>query len=148
MHKLDDSFWMAAGYFDLLKGYLRYKNVTNDVSVDAALTDLGIAAEGNAHRALDDARMTAEVFRAVFDRLDLERAQQYKDLYSNARERKAVKQAIRSLMLQKKTPTWELIFERYLKEKLKLDDPRKVAELQAYCEAEIAKAPQPPAPSS
>jgi len=147
MHKLDDSFWMAASYYDLLKGYLRYKNVTNDVSVDAALTDLGIAAEGNAHRALDDARMTAEVFRAIVEKLDLDRAQQYKDLYSNARERKAVKQAIRSLTLQKKTPTWEVIVERYLKDKVKLDDPRKAAELQAYYEAELEKAPQSSAPS-
>jgi inhibitor of KinA sporulation pathway (predicted exonuclease) len=143
MHKLDDTFWMAVNYYDLLKGYLRFRNVTNDVSVDAALTDLGITAEGNAHRALDDARMTAEVFRATFSKLDLERVQQYKDLYSNARERKVVKQAIRSLVLQKKTPTWELIVERYLKDKVKLDDPRKAAELEAYFEAEKDKAPQP-----
>jgi DNA polymerase III epsilon subunit-like protein len=108
------------------------------------LTDLGITAEGNAHRALDDARMTAEVFRATFPKLDLERVQQYKDLYSNARERKVVKQAIRSLVLQKKTPTWELIVERYLKDKVKLDSPRKAAELEAYFEAEKDKAPQLP----
>ena len=142
MHKLDDTFWMTVHYYDLLKGYLRYRNVTNDVSVDAALTDLGITAEGNAHRALDDARMTAEVFRATADKLDLERVQQYKDLYSNARERKVVKQAIRSLMQQKKAPTWALIVERYLKDKVKLDDPRKADELEAFFEAEKDKLPQ------
>src|SRR5690606_10225397 len=144
--KLDDTFWMSAAYYDLLKGYLRYKGVSNDVSVDAAVADLGIEPAGNAHRALDDARMTAEVFRAIHDKLDLDRTQYYKDLYSNARERKAVQQAIRSLTLQKKTPSCEFVAERFLKDKVKLDDPRKAAELKAYFEAELEKAP-PAAPA-
>lgn len=101
MHKLDDSFWMAADYFDLLKGYIRYKNVTNDVSVEAALIDLEITAEGSAHRALDDARMTAEVFRKIFGELDFELKQQFKDMYTNAKERRMVKNAIRSMNAQK-----------------------------------------------
>src|SRR5690606_3198873 len=65
MHKMDDGYWLAADYYDLLKGFLRYKGLTNDVSVEAALLELGITPEGSAHRALDDARMTADIFRSV-----------------------------------------------------------------------------------
>ncbi|MDR6882038.1 3'-5' exonuclease [Bacillus sp. 3255] len=139
MHKLDDSYWMNADYFDLLKGYIRYKNVTNDVSVEAALLDLEIAAEGSAHRALDDARMTSLVFRAVFDKLDFARKQQYVDVYSNARERKLLKTAIRTITAQKQVPTWELIQEHYFTDKMALTDPRKIAELQALFDTEMAK---------
>ncbi|MUT64565.1 3'-5' exonuclease [Paenibacillus sp. NEAU-GSW1] len=142
MHKLDDSYWLSAPYFDLLKGYLRYKNVTNDVSVEAALLDLEITAEGTAHRALDDARMTAEVFRAVFNSLDFERAQYYKDTYTNAKERRLVKNAVRSMASQKAAPTWELLNEKYLKDKIELTDLRKIVELREIFEAELLKAPQ------
>lgn len=145
MHKLDDTYWMAARYFDLLKGYLRYKNVTNDVSVEAALADLGIASEGSAHRALDDARMTAEIFRAVFASMDFERTQQFKDTFSNAKERRMVKNAVRAMRTQKIAPQWELLAEKFLKDKVPLDDPRKVAELRELFEAEIRKSPQRPA---
>jgi inhibitor of KinA sporulation pathway (predicted exonuclease) len=139
MHKLDDASWMSIPYFDLLKGYLRYKNVTNDVSVEAALLDLGLASDGSAHRALDDARMTSEIFRAVYDALDFERIQYFKDVYSNAKERRMVKNAIRAMTLQKVAPTWDLLVERHFKDKVSLDDPRKLAELQEYFEAEAAK---------
>lgn len=139
MHKLDDAYWMAADYFDLLKGFLRYKKVTNDVSVDSALLDLQLEAEGTAHRALDDARMTAQVFRAIFHELDFEYTQQYKDMYSNAKERRMVKTAIKAMTAQKVVPQWELIMEHYFKDKVALDDPRKVLELQLYFESEMAK---------
>jgi len=139
MHKLDDSFWMAAPYFDLLKGYLRDKGLSNDVSVEAALAELGIPAQGTAHRALDDARMTAEVFRVLFPRIDFSQAKFYQDVYSNAKERRMVKNAIRSMGAQRKEPVWEAVAEQYLKGKVALDDPRKAAELQGYFELELAK---------
>ncbi|MCY9664593.1 exonuclease domain-containing protein [Paenibacillus alginolyticus] len=142
MHKLDDAYWMAASYFDLLKGFIRYKNVTNDVSVEAALLDLNITAEGSAHRALDDARMTAEVFRAIITELDFERKQQYIDVYANAKERRLVKTAIRAMTAQKVTPTWELLVEHYFADKVSLTDPRKVTELQTLFAAELMKEKQ------
>src|ERR1700730_10853974 len=37
MHKLDDAFWMTVQYYDLLKGFIRYKKLKNDVSVESAL---------------------------------------------------------------------------------------------------------------
>ncbi|AOZ91051.1 3'-5' exonuclease [Paenibacillus crassostreae] len=143
MHKLDDTYWMAANYFDLLKGYIRYKNVTNDVSVEGALQDLNIDPSGSAHRALDDARMTSEVFRAIFDKLSFEYTQQFKDVYSNAKERRLVKNAIRSMTLQKLPLTWENLHDRYLKEKVTLEDPRKLKELQQYFTTELTKEKQP-----
>lgn len=144
MHKLDDAYWMAANYYDLLKGFLRYKNVTNDVSVEAALIDLHIEAEGSAHRALDDARMTAEIFRKIFSQLDFEYTQQYKDLYSNAKERRMVKNSIRAMQAQKVAPKWELLVA-HLADKLSLEDPRKAAELQQYFEAELVRGQKQPA---
>ncbi|TJY39637.1 exonuclease domain-containing protein [Cohnella pontilimi] len=137
MHKLNDADWLAASYFDLLKGYIRYKNVTNDVSVEAALADLGISAEGSAHRALDDARMTAEVFRKLFAELDLERTQQYKDTYTNSKERRLVKSAVRTMMRQNKSPDWDQFVEHYLTGKVDLTDRRKAAELKAYFAEEM-----------
>lgn len=139
MHKLDDAYWLAVPYFDLLKGYLRYKGVTNDVSVEAALADLGIEDEGSAHRALDDARMTARVMRAIFDHLDWMRTQQYKDTYSNAKERRLVKNAVRMMVARKTSLSWEQVAEQFLAGKVDLADARKAAELQAYFQAEQAK---------
>ncbi|RED54935.1 3'-5' exonuclease [Cohnella lupini] len=140
MHKLDDAYWLAAPYFDLLKGFLRYKKVTNDVSVEAALLDLNISAEGSAHRALDDARMTSEVFRAVFNELDFEYNQHYKDQFSNSKERRLIKNAIRTMTVQKKLLEWELFVESYLASKVDLADERKLAELRDYYSSEIVKA--------
>ncbi len=144
MHKLDDAYWTAIPYFDLLKGYIRYKNVTNDVSVEAALAELGISNEGSAHRALDDARMTGDIFRAVFEHLDFGRTQYYKDVYSNAKERRMVKNAVRTMAIQKQPQTWDVLVEKFLKDKVNLDDPRKVAELEAYFAAEVAARAQKP----
>jgi Inhibitor of the KinA pathway to sporulation, predicted exonuclease len=147
MHKLDDSLWLSIDYFDLLKGYLRYKNITNDVSVEAALADLNLVSNGNAHRALDDAIMTADVFRAIFDHLDLDTyKQKYKDLYTNAKERRMVKNAVRAMRTQKAAPTWELLVSKHLEGKIALTDPRKEAELKEYFEAEAAKLPPRQAP--
>lgn len=137
MHKLDDSFWLSADYFDLLKGFLRYRNLTNDVSVEGALAELGIPSAGSAHRALDDARMTAEVFRTVFHGLDFAAVQQFKDVYSNAKERRLVKVAVRNMVAQKIVPQWDIVVEQYLKDKVSLDDPRKLAELQLYFAAAV-----------
>ncbi|MBW7473779.1 exonuclease domain-containing protein [Paenibacillus oenotherae] len=137
MHKLDDSFWLSVDYFDLLKGFLRAKNLTNDVSVEGALLELGIPMTGSAHRALDDARMTADVFRNVIDGLDFSHIQQFKDVYSNAKERRMVKVAVRNIYAQKKIPVWEAVVEHYLKDKISLDDPRKIAELQHYFADEV-----------
>ncbi|QHT63974.1 exonuclease domain-containing protein [Paenibacillus lycopersici] len=149
MHGLDDAYWLGVHYYDLLKGYIRYKGVTNDVSVENALADLGITAEDNqAHRALDDARMTADIFRAVFDKLDFGRIQQYVDVYSNAKERKLVKNAIRIIAAQKVKPTWPLIVEHVLTGKIATDDERKMAELEAYFDAEMAKSPSKPRPAA
>ncbi|OAB37057.1 DNA polymerase III [Paenibacillus macquariensis subsp. defensor] len=139
MHKMDDAFWMSANYFDLLKGFVRYKNITNDVSVEGALLDLNIAPSGSAHRALDDAKMTSEVFRAIFDKLDFAHTQQFVDVYSNAKERRLVKNSIRSMTLQKIPLTWENLFERFLLNKASLEDPRKLTELQEYFNVEINK---------
>lgn len=139
MHKLDDEYWTAIPYFDLLKGYIRHKNVTNDVSVEAALLDLGIESTGSAHRALDDANMTAEIFRAVYPHLELDRLQQFKDTYTNAKERRMVKNAVRTMRARKIAPRWELLVEQFLKDKVALTDPRKEAELKTYFESEVAK---------
>jgi len=148
MHKLDDGYWMSAVYYDLLKIYLRSRGLTNDVSVEAALADLGIPSEGSAHRALDDARMTAEIFRKTFGALDpVTDAKQYKDTFSNAKERRTVKNAIRLAQSQKFALNWELLTEHVLAGKIDLTDPRKAAELKAYFEAEAAKAPKPKKPA-
>lgn len=144
MHKLDDAFWLGTDYFDLLKGFLRVRGLTNDVSVEAALTDLGLTGEGSAHRALDDARMTADIFRAVYPQLDFSYVQRYKDTFSNSKERRLVKNNIRSFRSQKVPQTWESFVEHMLKDKIKgLDNPKKAAELQAYFDIEIAKKPEP-----
>lgn len=138
MHKLDDAFWMNLRYYDLLKGYLRYKGVNNDVSVEAALADLGIPQEGSAHRALDDAKMTAEVFRTLFRDLDLDRTQQYKDTFSNSKERRMVKNAVRAMKAQRLDLQWEVAVERFLAGKIDLSDPRKDAELQEHFSSLLA----------
>ncbi|WP_379132000.1 exonuclease domain-containing protein [Paenibacillus sp. sgz500958] len=139
MHKMDDSYWMAATYFDLLKGVLRARSLTNDISVEAAMALFELEPSGSAHRALDDAKMTAEIFRAVFDELDFSRSQLYKDQFSNARERKTVKIAIKAITAQKVVPTWDLIAEHYFPDKTVLADPRKLAELQEYFAAQFTK---------
>ncbi|WP_206109991.1 3'-5' exonuclease [Paenibacillus albicereus] len=149
MHKLDDAYWLQADYYDLLKIYLRTRGLTNDVSVEKALEELGIPAEGSAHRALDDARMTAEIFRRVFPEIMPEAdVRRYKDTYSNAKERRMVKNAIRTLHALKIAPTWELVADKLAKAKVDLDNVKKAAELKAYYEVEAAKPvkPRPPRP--
>ncbi|MDB4866949.1 MAG: polymerase [Cohnella sp.] len=142
MHKLDEAYWLAVPYFDLLKGFLRYKKITNDVSVEAALQDLGIMTEGSAHRALDDARMTSDIFRKIFGGLDFELSQQFKDSYTNAKERRWVKDAVRTMLARKIVPEWPLFVEHYLAGKPALTDSKKVAELQEHFAAEVARVQQ------
>lgn len=139
MHKLDDAYWMNTDYFDLLKGYLRHKGLKNDVSVEAALQELGIEADGAAHRALDDARMTAEIFRRIYEELDLSMKQRYKDQFSNAKERRLVRTAIQSITAQKIKPEWSLVLDHFLNGKIALEDARKLDELRQYYETEVAK---------
>ncbi|MFC4601035.1 exonuclease domain-containing protein [Cohnella hongkongensis] len=139
MHKLNEAYWTGLHYFDLLKGYLRYKKVSNDVSVEAALQELNLVPEGSAHRALDDARMTSEVFRKIFAELDFSLKQQYKDQFSNSKERRLVKNAVRTMLAQKKPQTWEAFAESELAAKIPLTDPRKTAELRDYFLAELEK---------
>jgi inhibitor of KinA sporulation pathway (predicted exonuclease) len=144
MHKLDDSFWLNNDYYDLLKGFLRCKGLTNDVSVEAALTDLGLSSDGSAHRALDDARMTADIFRAVYQQLDFSYVTRYKDTFSNSKERRLIKNNIRFFRSQKVPQTWESFLEHVLKDKINgLENPKKREELQACFEAEMAKKPIP-----
>ncbi|MBH5318918.1 exonuclease domain-containing protein [Paenibacillus sp. GSMTC-2017] len=152
MHKLDDAYWMTTPYFDLLKGFLRVKGLTNDVSVEGALKELGLSSEGAAHRALDDARMTADIFKSVFTELDFSKTQYYKDMYTNAKERRLIKNAIRLLRSQKLEPTWESFVEHVLKDKVSLENPKKAAEMRSYFEAELVKkvesTPRPPKSSN
>lgn len=149
MHRLDDAYWLGADYFDLLKVYLRTRGLSNDVSVEKALEELSIPAEGSAHRALDDARMTAQIFRRVFPDIAPETdTRRYKDTYSNAKERRMVKNAIRGLAVMKVQPTWELVAEKLAKAKVDMDNVKKAAELKACYEIEAAKPvkPRPPRP--
>lgn len=139
MHKLDDTYWMTIDYYDLLKGYLRHKGLKNDVSVEAALQELGIAADGSAHRALDDAKMTAAIFRSIYDGLDWERTQRYKDQFSNAKERRLVRGAIQSLRAQKVKPEWALVIEHFLTGKVALENTNKMEELRQYFDTEMSK---------
>lgn len=130
MHGMDDAYWMSVNYYDLLKGYIHYRNVKNDVSVETALTELGIEPEGSAHRALDDAKMTALIFRAVFDKIDKSRVKQFKDTYTNAKERRLVKNGIRAMKAQKVPLEWKVLVEHFLKGKIPLDNEKKMAELE------------------
>lgn len=139
MHRLDDAVWMKAPYYDLLKGYLRYKGVSNDVSVEAAMADLGLPVTGETHRALDDARMTSEMFRRLFPSLDLERTQYYVDTYSNAKERRLVKNAARLQATRKTALNWTELTAQVLAGKIDLSDARKAAELEAHYAAELAR---------
>jgi inhibitor of KinA sporulation pathway (predicted exonuclease) len=139
MHKLDDGIWTSLHYFDLLKGFLRYKNVTNDVSVEAALLDLEIDAAGSAHRALDDALMTSEILRKIHGELDFNLKQQYKDMFSNSKERRWIKNAVRAMRNQKVIPEWNLLVEQYLTGKVSLEDTKKLGELQEYFNNEKEK---------
>jgi hypothetical protein len=84
--------------------------------------------------------MTADVFRAIFNELDFKFTQQFKDLYSNAKERRIVKKAVRAMSAQNIAPKWELLVEHYLVDKVSLADERKIAELQDYFAVEMERA--------
>lgn len=139
MHKMDEAYWLSTPYYDLLKGYLRVRGLTNDVSVERALEDLGLPPTGAAHRALDDAIMTSGIFRALHHQLDLDQVRHYKDTYSNAKERRTVRNAIRTLTARKTVPEWSIVVEHFLKDKVDLSDARKEAELRAYFDEEKDK---------
>lgn len=144
MHKLEETYWVKTPSLDLLKGFLLTQNLKNDVSVEGALELLGIEATGAAHRALDDAKMTADIFRAVYDKLDLTLAKEYKDMFSNSKERRIVRSAAKSLASRRIVPTWELAVKHYLGGgKIDFEDPRKEAELHAYFDA-LPEFPMPP----
>ena len=143
MHKLDDGYWLSASYYDLLKIYLRTRGLTNDVSVEAALAELEIPAEGSAHRALDDARMTAEILRRIFpDIVHESDARQYKDMFSNAKERRMVKNAHPQACHAEAGTNLGARGHRLTKAKVDMDNVKKAAELQAYYETEIGEGSQ------
>lgn len=136
MHKLEETYWTQTPSLDLLKGFLLTQGLKNDVSVEGALELLGLEASGSAHRALDDALMTADIFRAVYDKLDLTLAKEYKDMFSNSKERRLVRSAAKSLVSRRIVPTWELALKHYLGGgKIDFTDPRKETELRAYFDA-------------
>jgi inhibitor of KinA sporulation pathway (predicted exonuclease) len=139
MHRLDDSYWLSVRYYDLLKGFLRLHDLKNDVSVERALEMLGIEADGTAHRALGDAVMTAGIFRTLHDRLDLDQVRQFRDTYSNAKERRMVKSAIRTMRLRGSAPDWDTIAGHFLKNKVDLTNEKKRDELRAFFEEEMRK---------
>jgi len=143
MHKLDDHYWMTTPYFDLLKGYTRFKGLTNDVSVEGALEQLAIEGSGQAHRALDDAIMTSHIFKAIFNELDFERKQLFVDTYTNAKERRGIKNSIRLLRMQKLEPTWDNYVAKFIRERIESEDPRKIAEIKHYFEIEAVKPVKP-----
>ena len=144
MHKLDDSPWMTAHYFDLLKGFIRFRNVTNDVSVEAALVDLGIEDDSSAHRALEDARMTGEMLKAIFEHLDFELASSNSRMYTQTpRNARWSRMQSRIISAQKVVPKWQMLLDNFLAPKVSLDDPRKLAELEAYFESEMVKEQRP-----
>lgn len=139
MHRLNDQYFLKAQYFDLLKGFIQHKGLLNDISVENALIELQIEADGQAHRALDDALMTSEIFKAIFEHLDLSKAQQYKDSFTNAKERRLIKNAVRLLKSQKLEPTWPLFEEHFLQKAIKSDNPKKTAEIKQYFLDQLAK---------
>lgn len=139
MHKLDDQYWLKTPYFDLLKGYTRLKGLANDISVEGALEQLEIQSSGQAHRALEDAIMTSHIFKSIFNELDFERVQFFVDTYTNAKERRGIKNAVRLLRVQKLEPTWDNYVAKFLKERIETEDPRKVAEVKKVFEAEAKK---------
>jgi inhibitor of KinA sporulation pathway (predicted exonuclease) len=142
MHKLDDAYWLSVRYYDLLKGFLRVHDLRNDVSVERALEMLGLPHGGKAHRALGDAIMTAGIFRALHPRLDLDQVRQYRDTFTNAKERRMVKSAIRTMRLRGAEPDWDTIAEHFLKNRIDLANEKKRDELRAYYEEEIRKEKQ------
>lgn len=143
MHKLDDSYFMQLPYFDLLKGYIHSRGFTNDVSVEGALAQLEIESEEQAHRALDDAKMTAKILYAVHADVDWDKVTYYVDTYTNAKERRSLKNAVRLLRANKKEATWDNFVNRFIKDKLEEIEPNKLSEMKAYFEL-IANKPYTP----
>lgn len=139
MHKLNDQYWMSTPYFDLLKGYTRLKGLTNDISVEGALEQLNIPSTGQAHRALDDAIMTSNIFQNVFDQLDFSRQQYYVDKYTNAKERRGIKNAVRMLRVQKLEPTWDNYVLKFMKDKIETENPKRINEIKEVFLKEAAK---------
>lgn len=139
MHKLDDTFFMQLPYFDLLKGYIHSRGLTNDVSVEGALEQLQIETSEQAHRALDDAKMTAKILIAVHKEVDWEKVTHYVDTYTNAKERRALKNAVRLLRASKKEATWENYVERFIKDKIDEIEQNKLLEMKNYFELIASK---------
>lgn len=139
MHKLDDTYFMQLPYFDLLKGYIHAKGMNNDISVEGALEQLNIESAEQAHRALDDAKMTAKILQAVHSEMNWDKITYYVDTYTNAKERRALKNAVRMLRASKKEATWENYVERFIADKLDEIGQKKLDEMKAYFEAVAEK---------
>lgn len=146
MHKMDDTFFMQLPYFDLLKGYIHAKGMTNDISVEGALEQLNIETSEQAHRALDDAKMTAKILTAVYDQMNWDKITYYVDTFTNAKERRALKNAVRLLRANKKEATWDNYVERFIKDKLDEIDPKKLDEMKTYFEKMAEKKQTPTSP--
>jgi inhibitor of KinA sporulation pathway (predicted exonuclease) len=136
MHNLNDAYWMSLRYFDMLKGYTGYKKHTNDVSVEFALNELEIMTTGVAHRALEDARNTSLLFKKLVRELDLSLLNQFKDTFSNSKERRMVKNTLKAFIAQGSSLEWDRLFEVVLKNKIKADEIMKLDELKQYFETE------------
>jgi hypothetical protein len=75
--------------------------------------------------------------------LDLGLKQYYKDQFSNSKERRLIKNAVRGMLAQKKMQEWENFVKSYLADKVDLTDERKRAELQEYYALELEKKSPP-----
>ncbi|MNR53834.1 hypothetical protein D3C85_1739110 [compost metagenome] len=68
-------------------------------------------------------------------------------MYTNAKERRLIKTAVKTITTQKVVPTWELFVEKYFADKIETADAKKVAEMQTLFAAEVAKGPAPAKPN-
>jgi inhibitor of KinA sporulation pathway (predicted exonuclease) len=67
-----ESDWLEERHFDLKALYKEMFRLPGKLSLNAALRREGLCFDGDAHRALDDARNTAELFRRHIDMWPLE----------------------------------------------------------------------------
>lgn len=139
MHKLDETVWQTTLSFDLLKGYIRAKQLKNDISVENALIECGFTVEQPAHRAINDAHMTAQILVAIFAELDITQATPYKEQVTNAKERQLLKNAMRNYRRKQLTPDWNQIYQQYLKDQPFMTDERKATELKQYFDEKMAQ---------
>lgn len=71
LHRQDID-WMANRHYDLKHLYKKLYNLPGKLSLNSALRKEGLLFEGTAHRAMNDARNTAKLFRRHVDMWPLE----------------------------------------------------------------------------